>query len=44
VSVTADIGQLSEEERAEYAQFVDGIDLLGIIQAKARILLRRHAS
>ena len=40
----ADLGTLTEDEQAEYSQFVDGIALLGIIQAKARILLRRNGS
>lgn len=37
----ANLGLLSDEERAEYAQFVEYIDLVGIIKAKARRLLRQ---
>lgn len=35
-------GQLSPEEDAEYKQAIDAIDLLAILQAKARAYLRRH--
>lgn len=35
----ANRGTLSGEEQGEYAQFVEYIDLIGIIKAKARRLL-----
>jgi hypothetical protein len=38
----ANRGTLTAEEREEYAQFVEYIDLLGIIKAKARLLLDQH--
>jgi hypothetical protein len=34
-------GKLTEAERAEYATYVSAIDFVGILQAKARALLRR---
>ena len=40
----ANRGTLSDEERDEYAQFVEYIDLVGIIKAKARRMLRQAGS
>ena len=34
-------GTLTQEERDEYSQFVEYIDLIGILKAKARLLLRQ---
>ena len=34
-------GQLTAEERAEYDAYVDAIDLISILQAKARSVLAR---
>jgi len=34
-------GELTEEEKREYGAYVDAIDLIGILQAKARTLLER---
>jgi hypothetical protein len=34
-------GQLTEEERREYEDYVDAIDFIGIFQAKARAVLAR---
>jgi hypothetical protein len=34
-------GELTEEEKREYGAYVDAIDLIGILQAKARTLLQR---
>ncbi|HEX4797039.1 MAG TPA: hypothetical protein VH370_24825 [Humisphaera sp.] len=40
----ANEGLLTDAERAEYFQFVEVIDLIGILQSKARqTLLRRNA-
>ena len=39
LAAKANRGTLSDDERAEYAQFVEYIDLVGIIKAKARRLL-----
>ncbi len=44
LAAKANRGTITEEERREYAEFVEYIDLVGIIKAKARLLLRRHAS
>ena len=40
----ANQGQLTPEEDAEYKQAIDAIDLLAILQAKARTYLRTHGS
>ena len=37
-------GTLSDEEREDYAELVDGLDLLAILKLKARTALRRQAS
>lgn len=36
-------GELSDEERAEYASYVDAIDVISLLQAKARAVLARQA-
>jgi hypothetical protein len=33
-------GTLTQDERDEYSQFVEYIDVIGILKAKARLLLR----
>ena len=38
----ANQGQLTLEEDAEYKQAIDAIDLMAILQAKARAYLRQH--
>ena len=35
-------GELSEEERAEYEAYVEAIDVISILQAKARSVLARQ--
>jgi hypothetical protein len=35
-------GRLTPEERAEYDAYIDAIDLISILQAKARNVLARH--
>ena len=37
----SNLGKLTEAERSEYATYVSAIDFVGILQAKARALLRR---
>ena len=37
-------GKLSDAERAEYEEFVQSIDLVGILKAKARTFLAKHTS
>jgi hypothetical protein len=39
LAAKANEGTLSEAERAEYEMYVDAIDFVGVLQAKARILL-----
>jgi len=36
-------GDLTDAERREYAAYVDAIDLIGILQAKARSILASHS-
>jgi hypothetical protein len=38
----ANEGQLTPEEEIEYKQSIDAIDVLAILQAKARAYLRAH--
>ena len=35
----ANEGQLTEEERGEYAELIEALDILGILKAKARMSL-----
>jgi hypothetical protein len=39
----ANQGTLSDEERRQYEEFIEAIDLLAIFQAKARLALSRQA-
>lgn len=38
----ANEGQLTTEEDAEYKDFVEAVDIISVIQAKARQFLARH--
>ncbi|MBS0210766.1 MAG: hypothetical protein JSS27_17630 [Planctomycetes bacterium] len=40
----ANQGTLMPEEREEYAEYVEGLDLIAIFKMKARAALRRQAS
>jgi hypothetical protein len=40
----ANAGTLSVVELQEYEEYVDGIDVVGILKAKARLSLVRHSS
>ena len=40
----ANEGKLSEAERAEYEEFVESIDIIGILKAKARAFLAKYMS
>lgn len=40
----ANEGTLTASEQAEYEQFVESLDLLSVLQAKARAALNRRAS
>jgi hypothetical protein len=44
LAVKANEGQLSEAEDREYAGYIEALDLVGIIKAKARLALTRQAS
>lgn len=37
-------GTLTEEEEAEYKDFVEAVDIISVIQAKARRFLARHSA
>jgi len=43
LAAKANRGILTDGEREEYAEFVEYIDLIGIIKAKARLLLKQRA-
>ena len=43
LAAKANRGTLTEAEWQEYAEFVDYIDLMGIIKAEARLLLRQSS-
>ena len=40
----ANFGSLSEDERAEYEEFVEGMDFVAILKAKAEAVLDRGES
>lgn len=40
----SNLGTLSVEEEAEYKDFVDAVDIIGILQAKARKYLSQQPS
>jgi CHASE3 domain sensor protein len=42
LAAKANEGRLTAEEEIAYRQAIDAIDLLAILQAKARAYLRRH--
>jgi hypothetical protein len=44
LAAKADNGELSEAERLEYEDLIDGLDLLGILKAKARSLLEPRSA
>ena len=44
LAAKANEGQLTDDERQEYEEFVEGIDLMGILKARARTVLVKHAS
>ena len=44
LAATANGGQLTDDERQEYEEFVEGIDLMGILKARARTVLVQSAS
>ncbi len=44
LAAKANAGSLSPEEVTEYREFVEAVDIVSIIQAKARRYLARHGS
>jgi hypothetical protein len=40
----ANEGQLTDDERAEYGELVEGLDLFGIFKSKARAVLGQRTS
>jgi hypothetical protein len=38
----ANEGLLTDEERSEYSEYIEAVDLIGIIQASARSMLARN--
>jgi hypothetical protein len=43
LAAKANEGQLTDDERQEYEEFVEGIDLMGILKARARTVLAQRA-
>ncbi len=43
LAAKANEGHLTDDERQEYGEFVEGIDLMGILKARARTVLVKHA-
>lgn len=44
LAAKANEGQLTDDERQEYEEFVEGIDLMGILKARARTILAPFVS
>ena len=44
LATKANEGQLTDDERHEYEEFVEGIDLMGILKARARTVLTQSMS
>lgn len=44
LAAKANEGQLADDERQEYEEFVEGIDLIGILKARARTVLAQSVS
>ena len=42
LAAKANEGHLTDNERQEYEEFVEGIDLMGILKARARTVLVKH--
>jgi hypothetical protein len=39
LAAKANEGTLSEEERAEYEEYIEAVDLIGVLQSRARTVL-----
>ena len=44
LATKANEGHLADDERQEYEEFVEGIDLMGVLKARVRTVLVKHAS
>ena len=44
LAAKANEGQLTDDERQEYEEFIEGIDLMGILKARARTALAQSVS
>ncbi len=44
LAAKANEGQLTDDERQEYEEFVEGIDLMGILKARVRTVLAQSVS
>jgi len=44
LAAKANEGYLTDDERQEYEEFVEGIDLMDILKTRARPVLVKHAS
>ena len=44
LAAKANEGTLSEEERAEYEEYVEAVDLNGVLQSRARIVLAKRTA
>jgi hypothetical protein len=44
LAAKATAGELTPADEADYREYVEGVDLVGILKAKARRSLSRHAS
>jgi hypothetical protein len=44
LAAKANEGQLSADERAEYEDYVEAVDLIGILQARARTVLAQRSA
>ena len=44
LAAKANEGQLTDDERQEYEEFIEGVDLMGILKARARTVLARSVS
>ena len=44
LAAKADIGELNDDERAEYQAYVEAFDLVAILKSKARSVLAKNGS
>lgn len=44
LAAKANQGRLTKDERQEYEEFVESLDLMGILKARARTIVAKYAS